>query len=585
MHQHQPRHAPSWSKPGVSRALAVIALVCGLPATKAAQDTACFPLGVAAGDVRATSAILWTRADRPGPFRYELATDETFATLAASGTVEATPEDDLILRVVVADLEPATAYVYRFLDAADPACTSRIGHFRTPPAADTPAELRLVFTGDTNIAYAPFGLAGPAAAEHPDLFIWMGDTIYADDPASRVGVARTLAQYREKYREIRRDPYMQSLLASTALWVGWDDHEVENDYAGGVPTTPPAQIEDAYRAFFEYMPVARADTSDDPYREYRSFRWGSSVEFFILDERQYRDVSAEETCGGNLDPLGTILGPLTRRSACVEALSAPRTMLGSRQLDWLEHGLAASTARVKFVVNGVPLGFLGVFPYDRWDGYDHERRELLEFIDANQITGIIFLTTDFHSNWYNPDVAAWFASHRRDYRLPHGVRVVEAVVGPLGMETMRQTLVDFPIAYLNLPNGPVVRGILGWLERMVVRRLKVAGGYAFAQSNRRGYVVIDVTPAGDVRLTYRGAPPEQSNGPDVVPETLFSAEIPAPQTGETENASDAAGGDDHATEGGSGPARSLAAGIPCVFPVLLAGIAAWIPLRLARRRR
>ncbi|MBI5063620.1 MAG: alkaline phosphatase D family protein, partial [Desulfatitalea sp.] len=123
-----------------------------------------------------------------------------------------------------------------------------------------------------------------------------------------------------------------------------------------------------------------------------------NAEFFFLDERQYRDASAKVACASNPDPYGVMLGPLTRDEACLRELSAERTMLGAEQLQWLLDGLRSSNARLKFVVNNVPLTFLGVYPYDRWDGYDAERRTILEYIDANAIDGVVFLTTDIHAN-------------------------------------------------------------------------------------------------------------------------------------------------------------------------------------------
>ena len=36
-------------------------------------------------------------------------------------------------------------------------------------------------------------------------------------------------------------------------------------------------------------------------------------------------------------------------------------------------------------------------PYDRWEGYPAERRELLDFLKDNDIKNVIFLTTDLHA--------------------------------------------------------------------------------------------------------------------------------------------------------------------------------------------
>src|SRR5690606_39018059 len=109
---------------------------------------------------------------------------------------------------------------------------------------------------------------------------------------------------------------------------------------------------------------------------------------FFLDERQYRDDSVYDACNGNPDPFGCALRGLTFNQFCLDLMRQPRTLLGDAQREWLLNGLKESTAAVKFVVNNVPVTHIGVYPFDRWDGYDAERKQILEFIDANQITGV-----------------------------------------------------------------------------------------------------------------------------------------------------------------------------------------------------
>jgi len=151
-----------------------------------------------------------------------------------------------------------------------------------------------------------------------------------------------------------------------------------------------------------------------------------------------------------------VLGPLLADEACAAQLSEERSLLGSEQFEWLTQGLLESTANVKFVANDVQLSFIGLLPYDGWDGYDAERRALLEFIDAHGIEGVVFLTTNFHASWYNPDVTRYFRRQRPDYDLPNEVPVVEAIVGPLGFETLHETAI-------GTATGVLGAGVAAWL--------------------------------------------------------------------------------------------------------------------------
>ncbi len=495
-------------------AIAIFAAGALLACAHSAQ--AQFSLGVAAGDVAESSAVLWTRADQPGPLRLELSTSDDFVAPQQFIRVEALEQNDQTAKVLARALTADTLYFYRFVRLDDGAA-SPVGRFRTPPKAEAPASLRFVFSGDTNFAFAPFGVFAAVARESADLTIWFGDTIYADVPAGGLGVARTLDEYRAKYRQIRGDEGVRAAGAAAAMAVGWDDHELSNDYAGRDPLLSATQRDAAYQAFFEYMPIAPSADGDpaDPYRTYRALRFGANAEFFFLDCRQYRELSAEPECGGNVDPEGFITGRLTADSACVERLRAPREMLGSRQFEWLTQRLASSSARLKFVVNNVPLSYVGVLPYDRWDGYDAERRALLRFIDENAVPGVIFLTTDIHANALNPDVLRYFRQFRADYGLRGTVRVPEIIVGPLGNETMRQSLLEL------VGGASPLQRVLPLGEALLRTRLAQVNGLTFIETDRVAYAAVEVDASGGVQVTFRGARAERAADADAV-ESLYS---------------------------------------------------------------
>src|SRR4051812_46797980 len=84
-----------------------------------------FPQGVASGDPRTTSVVLWTRAvniaapDTAVSMKVQVATDEAFTTLVVEHTIEATSDSDHTVRVLVTDLTANTAYYYRFVAGLD----------------------------------------------------------------------------------------------------------------------------------------------------------------------------------------------------------------------------------------------------------------------------------------------------------------------------------------------------------------------------------------------------------------------------------------------------------------------------------
>lgn len=503
---------PRGRMPKLGLPLAVI-----LAGTVQAAD---FTGGISAGDVTDSSAIVWTRTAAPATLRLEVSHD-AFATIDQSLDTATDQGSGHTTRVDVHGLQPSTAYVYRFVDADDPATSSPVGRFRTAPPPDVPAPLRFVFSGDANYAFAPYVLMGHAAREDADFMLFFGDLIYSDVTAGGLGPAITLDDYRAKYEQLHSDPFVRELLVSTPLWVGWDDHEVTNDYAGTDPLLSTAQRDAAYQAFFENQPIRPQNLVEDPYRTYRSFRWGSQVEVFMLDERQYREVSAFDACGGNPDPLGTLLAPFTTDPACRDLLSQPRDMLGAAQLAWLKDGLLNSTAAVRIVVNNVPVSFIGIYPYDRWDGYDAQRRELLEFIDANRIENVIVLTTDIHSNAHNPDVTAYFRRYRPDYALSNRIVVQEFIAGPVGNATLKQELLGVAEITAGGLNMPVLTLAAPLLERILVARLRRLNRLEFIDEDRVAYALVEVDETGRVDVTCKGIDSAEAQNPAAELKTLY----------------------------------------------------------------
>ena len=334
------------------------------------QDTG-LSLPCAAGDVAADGAVIWLRGEREGAGVIEYGKDPALANAQRSAPAKLLTAADFTGKVVLQGLDARTTYYYRAL--VENRRPGPIARFVTAPRADQPANVRFAFSGDTRQNFQPFSIMDAIRNKQPDFFMHLGDTIYAD----REGVARQLEQFRDKYVINRKDAPTQRLLAETSLVVAWDDHEVADNYRAAHPLAPLGR-----RAFMEYWPVRQDPT--DPDRLYRSLRWGSAVELFVLDTRQYRDEVA-----------GAILGP--------------------RQMRWFLDGLASSNARFKFVCTSVP--FSSPSP-DKWGGYPADRDEVLAAIKKKQIRGVIFLTADVH--------------YAAVVKVPGAPALREIITGPLG---------------------------------------------------------------------------------------------------------------------------------------------------------
>src|SRR5262245_56011478 len=106
--------------------------------------------GIQSGDVSDGSAVIWARADRPARMEVECSTVESFKTIIASVSGDALPDADFTAKLLLNDLPQGQDIFYRvrFDDlATGTAGESRIGHFRTAPAAGQ--SISFLWSGDT----------------------------------------------------------------------------------------------------------------------------------------------------------------------------------------------------------------------------------------------------------------------------------------------------------------------------------------------------------------------------------------------------------------------------------------------------
>ncbi|MEV7385242.1 alkaline phosphatase D family protein [Streptomyces sp. NPDC091215] len=364
-----------------------------------------FKLGVASGDPLPNAIVLWTRVVPANPgssgilppsvaVTWELASDSGFTKILKSGTVNATSSLGYSVHVDVTGLSPATDYWYRF-KALDR--TSRTGRTRTAPAAgSSPEKLRIALASCQNWAHGYFTVYQDMRAQQPDLVLFVGDYIY-ESPAYSNRVRRhegpgspvTLAQYRARHEQYNTDPDLQAMRAAAPFVVVFDDHEVEQDWAGDVADDPVAEPTAkflarraaAFQAYYEHMPIRLAQKPSGPdVQMYRRLDFGTLARLHVLDTRQYRDDQATTQEG---------------------AMKTGRVIMGDTQRDWLVDSMRTSGRQWNLVASQVMMAETDLLAgvgkewfYDAWDGYQVERNALLA--DFKDLRNPVVLSGDRH---------------------------------------------------------------------------------------------------------------------------------------------------------------------------------------------
>jgi alkaline phosphatase D len=482
-----------------------------------------FTLGVASGSPRADGVVLWTRLHLPGLFgsgvgsdpvtlRWEVAHDEAFTRIAQSGQVQALPALAHSAHAEVQGLEPDRRYFYRFMagDAVSP-----VGRTRTLPAPGAAvARLRLAYASCQRWEHGYFSAYHHMREEDVDLVLFLGDYVYEYPMAAQPvrlpsgGWTLTLDDYRQRHALHKSEVDLQRMHAACPWLVTWDDHEVQNDYAGlQVGQGGPAVIDfaarraAAYQAFYEHMPL-RASVltrafaglaSGAEMRIHGQLSWGRLASLMLLDARQYKSPQA---CTPEGRPGSAIVEP----QSCAAWADPARSLLGDAQEQWLNQTLASQGSSHGWNFIGQQSLF-GQRDFrsgagqrlwnDGWDGYAPARRRLTDALQQHRVANPVFLGGDVHENWVGHVLA--------DYADPASAGV--------GVEFCGTSITSRATA-----------------NPRTAELLTENPHFVFADAQRRGYGVVECTPQ---QLTTRLRVVDDMTRRDTQVETLASFVVEA----------------------------------------------------------
>lgn len=447
-----------------------------------------FTMGVAAGDPIAKGFVLWTRL-APEPLNgggmpmlavevgYEIATDRRFQNIVQKGAVLARPELGHSVHVEAEGLEAGRRYFYRFRVGKE---LSPTGAAKTAPAkAD---RIRFVNAGCQRWEDGWFTAWKHVATQDLDFVFHYGDYIYeyrrrrGPTPGIREvngDEIHTIVDYRNRYALYKSDPDLQAAHAAHAFVQTYDDHEVDNNWAGQIseedgsarfPVRVPPEIfafrkQMALQAWYEHMPIRRAQMPrGTDITAYRRLKFANLVDLHVLDTRQFRD---DQPCG---DGVKVCSADIRNK--------AGNHMLGAVQEKWLMDGMRQRAATWQVLAQQVPVmeRLFGDGPdflinNDKWDGHTDARKRLFDFIEAEKVANLCVLTGDLHN--------AWAADLKADFSKSSSANVgVEFVATSISSNGDGSE--STPAGQKALSNNPHIRFF----------------------NNRRGYTLHEVTAKG-----------------------------------------------------------------------------------------
>ncbi len=329
--------------------------------------------GPMVGYAELTEASLWVQTTRPAQvqFRYWIEGEATSSAL--SPAFNTTREGDGIARVILSRLKSGKRYNYElYIDGKLVPRPYRLSfqtqpqwQWRTDPPSFNVAFGSCAFINETEYDRPgePYGgdyeIFTALAAQQPDLMLWIGDNIYYREPDFY-----STAFMRHRNAHARALPELQALLGSTHHYAIWDDH----DYGPNNSDWTYRMKKESLEIFQEYW-LNPGHGLDETPGVFFSFTW-ADVDFFMLDDRYHRSPDRSPD-------------------------SPEKAMFGKAQMRWLKDGLLSSPAPFKIIVGGNQMLNPQVTE-ESFSAYRHEYEDLLKWIKASDVWGVLFLSGDVH---------------------------------------------------------------------------------------------------------------------------------------------------------------------------------------------
>jgi len=232
-------------------------------------------------------------------------------------------------------------------------------------AADQPVS-RIAF-GSCAGQEKPQPIWDAVLAAKPDLFIFLGDNIYADTDNVEI--------MRQKYGQLGAQPGFQRLRAAVPVMAVWDDHDFGSDDIGA---DNPIKVQ-SQKLFLDFF----GEPADSPRRSQAGIYTarvfgppGRRVQVILLDTRYHRTKLKKS--GRSYVPDDTPGG----------------TFLGESQWKWLDEQLR-QPAELRVVGSSIQVA-AEEHPFEKWSNIPAERERLFRLLKDTRAGGVVFISGDRH---------------------------------------------------------------------------------------------------------------------------------------------------------------------------------------------
>jgi alkaline phosphatase D len=325
------------------------------------QPAGSFVEFVWSGAVTAASARVKAKIDHDSTaVRLHISpTTNLSGALLSDWAVADTAVNNRVANLTINNLQADTQYYYAI--EADGLLDNTIGKLHTPAVGAYSFTFAFSSCADTNSNHPVF----ETIRQHNPLFyLNLGDLHYRDIPVND----RDL--FRQGYEAVLAASSQAALYRDVPFVYMWDDHDYgPNDGDATAPGREAARL--VYQEYVPHYPLLLG-SGDVPI--YQAFTVGR-VRLVLTDTRSLRDTKAVDVDDPN------------------------KSMLGAAQKAWLKQEFLQAQGVYPLLIWVSPSPWIADPPgagIDNWNGFRAERREIADFLEANEIRNVLMVSGDVH---------------------------------------------------------------------------------------------------------------------------------------------------------------------------------------------
>ncbi len=273
--------------------------------------------------------------------------------------------------------------------------------------------------------------------ENPDLWIWLGDNIYAD--------TEDMEKMKADYDLQKSHPDYQTLLQKTDVIGVWDDHDFGgNDLGKEYPMK--AESRDL---LFDFLDLDIGNEAWNRKGAYQSYTYPVSnrkLKIILLDVRYFRD------------PLEWTRDPKMAQ------INENGDILGEDQWKWLEKEISDDETDLFIVGSGIQV-LSKDHTFEKWANFPKARARLLELVSEKVDVPLVFISGDRH-------ISEVSKLELEDYKFPLYDITSSSLTSPWGEQSPDPN--DLRIGQITYPVNFAVMNVL-WNNPQPSIKIKFVG--------------------------------------------------------------------------------------------------------------